>query len=409
MTGGAERDRIPDRAIVDARRRGSAPTCRRASTAKAGATTPSPARSHRCGSLPRPRSSSAISQKAAPRGWRGAGRAGCSCSTDSCERRPRRVSSAVTADDVARARSTEARLSTTTAATARGPAIGALGADRRRCIGRSRSRDPSGARRSGSPRDRRSPRATCAERARQAGDAMGATLSAIGAAIASEWNAIDVANLQYWRRDVAAAGADWHWSRLPCCVLLVRAAIARKPGRHHVVVPAILQAWPRIALCVDPSPSGRAVRGRPAVRGARRRRSVFVAGRRERDLSGPPHQPDDRRVRQHADVVQGGDAQHPQRSAAGLLHDGRGGAAVRRAAAQGKVSRPDGARRIRQPRLRDHAVHERLRQPAPEHGADRRSGRVLDLPGVRHRSSRARSRRASRSSRRSIFSRRPAT
>ena len=31
-------------------------------------------------------------------------------------------------------------------------------------------------------------------------------------------------------------------------VLLVRAAIARTPGRHHIVVPAMLEAWPESRL-----------------------------------------------------------------------------------------------------------------------------------------------------------------
>ena len=161
-------------------------------------------------------------------------------------------------------------------------------------------------------------------------------------------------------------------------LLLVRSALTRKAGRHHLVVPALLRsmavviAWRGCVTCRSCCSCGL------PVRGARARRSVFVAGRRGRDLSGPPHQPDDRRLRQHADLVQGRDPEHAQRSAAGVLHDrGRRGA-VRAAAPQGQVSRPDGAGRVRQPRLRDHAVHERLRQPAAEHGADRRSGRVLD-------------------------------
>ena len=32
---------------------------------------------------------------------------------------------------------------------------------------------------------------------------MGTALNAIAASLAGEWSAIDVANLQYWRRDVA--------------------------------------------------------------------------------------------------------------------------------------------------------------------------------------------------------------
>jgi hypothetical protein len=44
---------------------------------------------------------------------------------------------------------------------------------------------------------------------------MGSTLSALGSAIVSEWSAIDVANLQYWRRDVAELALIGS-SRLPC-------------------------------------------------------------------------------------------------------------------------------------------------------------------------------------------------
>jgi hypothetical protein len=76
---------------------------------------------------------------------------------------------------------------------------------------------------------------------------MGATLSALAAAVAGEWNAVDLANLQYWRRDiaqlvlvglVATAGV----------ALLVRAALTKTPGRHQIVVPAILRGWPRSRL-----------------------------------------------------------------------------------------------------------------------------------------------------------------
>jgi hypothetical protein len=80
---------------------------------------------------------------------------------------------------------------------------------------------------------------------------MGTALTSLATSLAAEWQAIDFGGLQYWRRDVAqlalialvaAAGL----------VLLVRASIARVPGRHHVVLPAILRgasfsrfAWTR--------------------------------------------------------------------------------------------------------------------------------------------------------------------
>lgn len=73
---------------------------------------------------------------------------------------------------------------------------------------------------------------------------MGSALSAIGASLMSEWNAIDVANLQYWRRDVAEL-AMIALVAAALLVLLVRASFVRQPGRHHVIVPAILKRWPR--------------------------------------------------------------------------------------------------------------------------------------------------------------------
>src|ERR1700741_3000051 len=73
---------------------------------------------------------------------------------------------------------------------------------------------------------------------------MGATLCAIGASIASDWSAIDVANLQYWRRDVAGL-ALIGLIAIAVLMLLVRAAFRRTPGRHHIVVPAMLRQWPQ--------------------------------------------------------------------------------------------------------------------------------------------------------------------
>jgi len=72
---------------------------------------------------------------------------------------------------------------------------------------------------------------------------MSATLSAIASSIAGEWNAVDAASLQYWRRDVAQL-AMIGLIAIAAIVLLARAAIVRTPGRHHVVVPAILRGWP---------------------------------------------------------------------------------------------------------------------------------------------------------------------
>src|SRR4030095_8497754 len=76
---------------------------------------------------------------------------------------------------------------------------------------------------------------------------MGATLSALGSSIASEWSAIDIANLQYWRRDVAQL-ALIGLVAIALLMLLMRAAIRRTPGRHHIVVPAMLRQWPQSRL-----------------------------------------------------------------------------------------------------------------------------------------------------------------
>jgi len=66
-----------------------------------------------------------------------------------------------------------------------------------------------------------------------------ATLSAIAAGVAAEWQALRLSDLQFWQRDTAqvvivalVAGA--------AVVLMIRAAMIRRPGRHHVVLPAIL-------------------------------------------------------------------------------------------------------------------------------------------------------------------------
>ena len=64
-------------------------------------------------------------------------------------------------------------------------------------------------------------------------------MSAIAAGVAAEWRALNVADLQFWQRDIAqvvlialvAAAA---------VVLLARAAFQRRPGRHYLVVPALV-------------------------------------------------------------------------------------------------------------------------------------------------------------------------
>ena len=92
-----------------------------------------------------------------------------------------------------------------------------------------------------------------------------------------------------------------------------------------------------------------------------------------------------------------------------VLHDGRRRPLLRRAADEGPVPRPDGARRVRRPGVRDHAVHDRLREHPVQHVAHRRLDRVHGVPrsGDDHRQRHRSERRAC--SRRSTFSMRPAT
>jgi hypothetical protein len=76
---------------------------------------------------------------------------------------------------------------------------------------------------------------------------MGTTLTALIAGLTSEWQALDVAHLQYWRRDVAQL-ALIGLVAAAVLLLLVRAARSRAPGRHHVIVPAILRGWTQSRL-----------------------------------------------------------------------------------------------------------------------------------------------------------------
>lgn len=71
---------------------------------------------------------------------------------------------------------------------------------------------------------------------------MGATLTALAAGLAAEWGLLDFNHLQYWRRDVAQLALIVLFAAA-LLVLLVRAAIVRKPGSHHVILPAILGGW----------------------------------------------------------------------------------------------------------------------------------------------------------------------
>src|SRR6478736_1998874 len=80
------------------------------------------------------------------------------------------------------------------------------------------------------------------QRTQLAEHVVGSTMSAIVSAIGSEWQVLDTANLQYWRRDIAQLVVIGLVAAV-VLVLLVRAAVARKPGRNQVILPAILRRW----------------------------------------------------------------------------------------------------------------------------------------------------------------------
>ena len=70
-----------------------------------------------------------------------------------------------------------------------------------------------------------------------------AALTAVAQSVAAEWAVVDFAGLQFWRRDtgrlalLAVAGVS-------VLLLLIRAAVARTPGRHHIILPALLRSVP---------------------------------------------------------------------------------------------------------------------------------------------------------------------
>ena len=187
----------------------------------------------------------------------------------------------------------------------------------------------------------------------------------------------------------------------------VRDQASRRPP-HGGAAGAAEDGPPVAALRHCPRPAA-AVPRRPAVLLPGARRSVHRARQPRGLVSGPAHRPDDRRVHQHADAVHGRHAQQAQPDRGDVLHDGGRRRTLRAAAPREPVPRPHRPRRVRQPGVRRHAVHERLRQHPAEHLAHRRSGGVLAVPRSGHRDRGGRSTRASSCSRRSTFSTRPAT
>jgi hypothetical protein len=77
---------------------------------------------------------------------------------------------------------------------------------------------------------------------------MGASLAAIVSSATAEWRAIDLADLQFWQRD-AAQMIVIALVAAALLALIVRAAFTRRPGRHHLVLPAIIAGGeqPRLA------------------------------------------------------------------------------------------------------------------------------------------------------------------
>ena len=71
-------------------------------------------------------------------------------------------------------------------------------------------------------------------------EAVGSTLAAIASSLLAEWRQLDMGALQFWRRDIAQLAVMGLVS-LAALAALVRVAITRQPGRHHIVIPAILR------------------------------------------------------------------------------------------------------------------------------------------------------------------------
>ena len=234
-------------------------------------------------------------------------------------------------------------------------------------------------------------------------------LTAIRDSIAAEWAGFGLAGLQFWHRDTGTPRRWSRWWPIAVVLLLIRSALTRTAGRHHLVVPALLRSMPSSSPVVDAPRAARAVPVGLPVRAAGAGRSVFGAGRRGRDVSGPPHQPDDRRVDSMPTTFKTETLNTRIEVQPAFFTTVAAAERFVQLRQQGQVPRSDGAGRVRQPGLRDHAVHQRLRQHPAQHRAHQRSGGVLAVSRIGHGDRAARSNRASRSSRRSTFSKPRAT
>ncbi|MEO8677748.1 MAG: VWA domain-containing protein [Vicinamibacterales bacterium] len=72
---------------------------------------------------------------------------------------------------------------------------------------------------------------------------MSSTIRAIVDSIASEWRLFSFDGMQFWHRDTARLTLVGLVAA-SVVLLLVRSAIARRPGRHHLVLPAVLRSVP---------------------------------------------------------------------------------------------------------------------------------------------------------------------
>jgi len=70
-------------------------------------------------------------------------------------------------------------------------------------------------------------------------DLVGESIAAFLSPLMGEWRVLHVSTLQFWRRDIAQLSVI-ALAAVAAMTLLVRLAVRRSPGRHHIVVPAIL-------------------------------------------------------------------------------------------------------------------------------------------------------------------------
>ena len=76
---------------------------------------------------------------------------------------------------------------------------------------------------------------------------MVAALTAVVHAVTAEWAVFDFGGLQFWRRDTGRL-ALLAMVGVSVVLLLIRASMTRQPGRHHVVLPALLRSLPASRL-----------------------------------------------------------------------------------------------------------------------------------------------------------------